>query len=78
MPLIKSAIKKLKQDKTKTKRNAAYKKNYKESTKNLSKSPTKKNLASAFKALDKAAKRGVIHKKKAARLKSHSAKLIKK
>ncbi len=36
----------------------------------------KEALAAAFKALDKAAKRGVIHKKKAARQKSRLAKRL--
>jgi len=41
-------------------------------------SPTAKTLSLAYQALDKAAKRHIIHPNKAARLKSRLAKLLKK
>jgi small subunit ribosomal protein S20 len=44
--------------------------------KSFRKSPTKKSLDKAFSALDKAAKRSIIHKNKAARLKSRLSKLV--
>jgi small subunit ribosomal protein S20 len=78
MPLIKSAIKKLRQDKRKTKVNATYKKKYKEATKEALKAPSTKGASKAYAALDKAAKKGIIHKHKAARLKSQAAKAVKK
>jgi len=40
--------------------------------------PTAKTLAQAYQALDKAAKRRIIHSNKASRLKSRLAKLLKK
>lgn len=40
------------------------------------KKPTKKNLGSVFSELDRAAKKHVIHKNKAARLKSRLSKLV--
>ena len=54
MPIIKSAKKKLKQDKAK-------------------KEPKANNLKKAYSLLDKAAKRKIIHKNKASRLKSQLA-----
>jgi len=42
----------------------------------MRKQPTKKSLALVFSALDKAAKTGVIHKNKAARLKARLSKLL--
>lgn len=46
--------------------------------KKMRKSPSAKNLTIAFQALDKAAKRNIIHKNKASRLKSRLSKLLKK
>jgi len=66
MPIIKSAKKALKQNKKKAKQNLAYKKQIKKALKS-------KNLDKIYKALDKAAKRGVISKKKATRKKSQAA-----
>jgi small subunit ribosomal protein S20 len=40
--------------------------------------PTKKAFQKASQALDRAAKKGVIHKKKASRLKSRLSKLLQK
>lgn len=78
MPLIKSAIKKLKQDKKKTKLNSKYRKGLKETLKTMFKGGTSKTLKASYSAVDKAAKKGLIHKNKASRLKSRSAKLAKK
>ncbi|HLL61273.1 MAG TPA: 30S ribosomal protein S20 [Candidatus Nitrosocosmicus sp.] len=78
MPLIKSAIKKLMQDKKRTKLNAKYKKNYKEAVKSSRKTATTKSVKSTYASIDKAAKKGIIHKNKAARLKSQTAKLARK
>ena len=77
MPIIKSAKKRLKQSKVKTARNTAYERGYKSALKTL-RTGTKKGaeaLKTAYKAIDKAAKKGVIHKKKASRLKSNASKL---
>ncbi|OGK15465.1 30S ribosomal protein S20 [Candidatus Roizmanbacteria bacterium RIFCSPHIGHO2_01_FULL_39_12b] len=79
MPIIKSAKKKMRQDKKRTAANAIYKKTYKMVVKKAraAKKAGKKiasSLTSAYSSLDKAAKKGIIHKKKAARLKSRIAK----
>lgn len=73
MPIIKSAKKKLRQDKKRQARNLIVKKKYKEALKVAQKKPTKKNLKQAFSIIDKAAKKGIIHKNKAARLKAKLA-----
>ena len=46
--------------------------------KSMRKSPSAKSLTVAFTALDKAAKKHIIHKNKADRLKSRLSKLLKK
>lgn len=75
MPLIKSAIKKMRQDKVRTARNAKIKTNIKRVLKNVRKDVGDDKLASqAFSTLDKASKKGFISKRKASRLKSRIAK----
>lgn len=76
MPIIKSAKKKLRQDKKRTARNLIYKRRYKEAIKKIKKSkkPTKKEIEEAYSKIDKAVKKKVIHKNKVARLKSQVAK----
>jgi small subunit ribosomal protein S20 len=66
MPIIKSAIKKMKQDKKKSKSNLSYIESFKKLFKKNNKADSKK----AYSVIDKAAKKGVIHKNKAARLKA--------
>lgn len=70
MPITKSAKKKLRKDKKREAENLKLKKAYKKTVKNTKKNPNKKNLSESSKVLDKAAKKGIIHKNKAARLKS--------
>jgi len=77
MPIIKSAKKKLKVDKRRTKTNRVYRNKLKEALKVAREKKTKKGLQAAYKALDQAAKKKVIHKNKAARLKSRLVKQIK-
>jgi len=77
MPIIKSAKKKLKQDKYKTGVNKIYSSKFRLALKQAKLTKTKKAATEAYRAIDKAAKRGVIHKNKAARLKSRLTKLIK-
>lgn len=76
MPIIKSAKKKLKQDKVRRGRNQAIAKTYKKTLKKVIKKSkmSVKDIALAYSKIDKAAKKRVIHKKKAARLKSRIAK----
>lgn len=75
MPILKSAIKKLKQDKKRTGVNKVYRENLRRALKQARKEKTAKTVKLAYSALDKAAKKKVIHKNKAARLKSRLMKL---
>lgn len=77
MPILKSAIKKLKQDKKRTAVNKVYRENLRQAVKQARKEKTAKAVRLAYSALDKAAKQKVIHKNKAGRLKSRLMKLVK-
>jgi small subunit ribosomal protein S20 len=70
MPIIKSAKKKLRADKKRTISNKKSESLIDGIVKKTKKKPTKENLAQAFKAIDKGVKKGIMHKNKAARLKS--------
>ena len=70
MPITKSAKKKLRKDKAREVENLKLKKAYKKTVKKTRENPNKKNLTESSKVLDKAAKKGIIHKNKAARMKS--------
>lgn len=74
MPIIKSAIKKVRKDKIRTARNKKREMTLKSLVKKTRISKTAKNLQAAFSALDKAAKVHLIHPNKAARLKSRLSK----
>lgn len=76
MPIIKSAIKKVRKDKTRTARNTKQKNALKQLIKKTKKSPSLKSLNTAFSVLDKAAKIKLIHPNKASRLKSKLAHLL--
>lgn len=82
MPIIKSAKKKLKQDKQRTKDNLNYKHAMKDALKDIEeavkgkKASTVKVVGAAFSRVDKAVKKGLIHKNKASRLKSRVSKLV--
>lgn len=76
MPILKSAIKKVRKDKERTARNQKREVALKGLIKNVRKSKTDKDLKLAFSALDKAAKVKLIHPNKSARLKSRLSKLI--
>jgi small subunit ribosomal protein S20 len=78
MPIIARAIKKMYHDRRRTKVTSTVRENLREITKSMRKNPSKKALAAVFQALDKAAKRKVIHPNKASRLKSRLSKLLKK
>lgn len=77
MPLIKSAIKKLKQDKKRTAVNKPYRVKMRLAVKTMRLEKTKKALKGAFQTLDKAVKKHIIHKNRAARIKSRLNKLVK-
>lgn len=76
MPVIKSAIKKLRQDKKREKTNSVLEHNLKNTIKKARKNPTEKLLREVFSLADKASKNHLIHKNKAARIKSSLAKLL--
>lgn len=80
MPLIKSAIKKVRKDKTRTKKNSVYIVAYKNAVKKLKKGggDLKKLTSEVYSSLDKAVKRNILHKNKANRLKSNVSKFRKK
>lgn len=70
MPIIKSAIKKMHQDRKKTAVNRIKKDGLKKAIKLAETNPTPENLSHAFSALDKAAKIGLIPQGRADRKKS--------
>lgn len=76
MPLIKSAIKKVRKDKVRTARNKKRELSVKSAIKKVRISHAAKDLQSVFSALDKAVKVKLIHANKAARLKSRLSKNI--
>ncbi len=84
MPITKSAKKALRQSLVRRERNVVKKEAYKKNVKDLRKMISEKKseaplkLQTAMKALDKAAKAGVIKKNKASRLKSRLAKALAK
>lgn len=77
MPILKSAKKKFKQDKKRAGVNKIYRKSLRQAVKLARKEKTAKAIRLAYSALDKAAKKKVIHRNKAARLKSGLMKLAK-
>jgi len=76
VPNIRSAIKKVRQDKRRTARNRWWRRRYKEAVKKVRQGLNPGNLKTAQRELDKAAKKGVIKKGKASRLKSRLAKIL--
>lgn len=80
MPIIKSAKKKLRQDKIRRKRNLSYIEEYKKSIKKVQLAKTTEKIAilvkQAYSKIDKAVKKNIIHKNKAARLKRFVAKFL--
>jgi len=78
MPITSSAKKALRRDKRRALVNKKIRKKYRNALKKARENPTKKNLKNAYSALDRAAKKGVIHKNKASRLKSRLTKNKKK
>ena len=77
MPLLANAKKALRAAKKKTTINRRIKSLVKSSMDSVKKTPTKEALATAFSKVDKAVKKHVLHKNKAARVKSQVAKLVK-
>ena len=73
MPIIKSAKKRVKTARKATVRNAKTKRSLKSALKVFSKSATAKSHSKAQSALDKAGKKGLLHKNKIARAKKQLA-----
>lgn len=76
MPIIRSAIKKVRKDKVRTVRNKKRGLNLKSLIKKIRLTKAVKDLQAVYSALDKAAKVKLIHPNKAARLKSRLSKGI--
>lgn len=75
MPVIKSAKKKLRQDKKRTEKNELIESSLKIAIKKAKKAPTETNVRKATSLADKAAKKHVIHSNKASRIKSSLSRL---
>lgn len=78
MPITKQAIKKMRSDRGRERRNAIIRQRARDAVKLARKSPNAKNLARAFSLLDKATKGHVYHSNTSARLKSRLSKLASK
>ncbi len=78
MPVTKSAKKALKQEKRRATENQKIRNAYKKAIRFFKENVSSKALATAYTKIDQAAKKQVIHKNKASRLKSQLAKLLEK
>lgn len=76
MPIIKSAKKKMRQDKKRTAHNKELKDTIKGLVKTARRTPSVKSLQEVQSSLDKAVKTNLLHANKAARLKSRLSKLV--
>lgn len=76
MPVIKSAQKKLRADRNKEKTNNLLRDLFKKTLKTARKRPNSENISKATKVIDKLAKKNLIHKNKAGRIKSSLSKLV--
>jgi ribosomal protein S20 len=76
MPILKHAKKKLKQDKKRTIKNKKIKDTYKSQVKKAKEKTTNETVSKAFSAIDKAAKKFILSKNKASRMKASLAKQI--
>lgn len=77
MPILKNAQKALRASKRKQIFNRTAKSKAKTAMDAVKKNPTMETLSSAYSAIDKAVKRHIFHKNKAAHLKQQLAKLVK-
>src|ERR1035437_7533665 len=78
MPVLKHAKKKMRQDKVRAIQNKRIRVVYREMLKIAKQTPTLESVGQAFSSLDRAVKQHIIHKNKAARLKSSLSKLLPK
>src|SRR3990167_9756912 len=77
MPILKSAKKSLRQDRRRAKVNARVRRIMKRAVKLAAKQPTDKNISEAYRRVDRAAKKGIVHKNAGARLKARLMQRIK-
>ena len=77
MPIIKSAIKRMKQTAKRNARNVGIKRDIKEATKAFLAQPTSEGLSAAHSEIDTAVKKNLIKKNTAARRKAQLAKVAK-
>jgi len=77
MPITKSAKKATRQSKRKEVFNLKIKQSLKSLVKNFKRKPSEETLRAAYSQIDKAAKKHVIHKNKANRIKARLAKILK-
>ena len=77
MPIIKSAIKRVKQAAVRNERNVATKKAIKQAVKAFEAKPSSETLSKAQSEIDKAVKKNLIHKNTAARRKANLSKAAK-
>ena len=77
MPVIKSAIKKLRKDRNREKRNDVFRAELDKTLKNAKKTKTAKAVSAAVSIVDRAVKKKLLHKNRAARIKSSLSALAK-
>ena len=77
MPVTKSAKKKLRADRKREKSNNKFQNLLDKALKTARKNPTRENVSKATGLIDKLAKKHLVHKNKAARIKSSLSKLVK-
>jgi|PlaIllAssembly_1097288.scaffolds.fasta_scaffold652786_2 small subunit ribosomal protein S20 len=78
MPVTVGALRKLRADKRKAAVNVRVRAALREAVSDMRRKPTEKKVSELFSKLDRAVKGRVIHKNKAARLKSRLVALVKK
>lgn len=76
MPVIKSSIKRMRQEEKRRKQNKTKKRMMKKAITHAKKTKSQTALSDAFSKIDKTAKKRVIHRNKAARLKSQLSKIV--
>lgn len=77
MPVIKSAIKKLRRDRKVTRANDLFRANLNHALKTANKQKTAKAVSVVVSLVDRAVKKNLMHKNRAARIKSSFSKLVK-
>ena len=78
MPIIKSAKKKLKQDRRRHTRNLKHKQALKQALKKAGRTGAEKDIKTVYRLTNRAKNKGIIHKNKAKRIKERFSKKAKK